>query len=120
MFKLKTKFLAYAAVLLLVVVLASYKFNHPTVDATADKNAVLMKVLMQGLTSAHFHPKKVDDTFSKEVYKTYLERLAFNKKFLTQTDIAQLKKFETEIDDEVKKKDRTSFLNLPLIFFRLA
>ncbi|RDC62380.1 carboxy terminal-processing peptidase [Adhaeribacter pallidiroseus] len=104
MFKLKTKFFAYAAVLLLVVVLASYKFNHPApVDAAADKNAVLMKVLMQGLTSAHFHPKKVDDTFSKDVYKTYLERLAFNKKFLTQADIAQLKKFETDIDDEVKK-----------------
>ncbi len=82
MFKLKTKFFAYAAVLLLVVVLASYKFNHPApVDAAADKNAVLMKVLMQGLSSAHFHPKKVDDTFSKEVYKTYLERLAFNKKY---------------------------------------
>nr|WP_233507328.1 carboxy terminal-processing peptidase [Adhaeribacter pallidiroseus] len=101
---MKTKFFAYAAVLLLVVVLASYKFNHPApVDAAADKNAVLMKVLMQGLTSAHFHPKKVDDTFSKDVYKTYLERLAFNKKFLTQADIAQLKKFETDIDDEVKK-----------------
>ncbi|QNF34069.1 carboxy terminal-processing peptidase [Adhaeribacter swui] len=105
MFKLKTKFLAYAAVLLLVVVLASYKFNHSKValDATVDKNAVLMKVLMQGLSSAHFHPKKIDDNFSKEVYKTYLERLAFNKKFLTQADIAQLKKFETDIDDEVKK-----------------
>ncbi len=104
MFKLKTKFFAYAAVLLLVVVLASYKFNHPApLDAAADKNAVLMKVLMQGLSSAHFHPKKVDDTFSKEVYKTYLERLAFNKKFLTLADIAQLQKFETDIDDEVKK-----------------
>ena len=103
MFKLKTKFFAYAAVLLLVVVLASYKFNHTVPADSADKNAVLMKVLMQGLTSAHFHPKKVDDTFSKEVYKTYLERLAFNKKFLTQADIAQLRKYETNIDNEVQK-----------------
>jgi carboxyl-terminal processing protease len=102
MFKFKTKALAYIAVLLLVVVLASYKFYRRP-DATEDKNAVLMKVLMQGLSSAHFHPKKVDDNFSKEVYKTYLDRLAFNKKFLTQTDIDQLRKYETAIDDEVKK-----------------
>ncbi|MDQ3290516.1 MAG: carboxy terminal-processing peptidase [Bacteroidota bacterium] len=102
MFRLKTKFFAYAAVLLLVVVLASYKFNHRP-ETAADKNSVLMKVLMQGLTSAHFHPKKVDDTFSKEVYKTYLDQLPFNKLLLTQADISQLGKFETDIDDEVKK-----------------
>ncbi len=102
MFKFKTKAFAYIAVLLLVVVLASYKFYRRP-DVVADKNAVLMKVLMQGLSSAHFHPKKVDDNFSKEVYKTYLDRLAFNKKFLTQADIDQLRKYETAIDDEVKK-----------------
>lgn len=102
MFKFKTKAFAYIAVLLLVVVLASYKFYRRP-DVVADKNAVLMKVLMQGLSSAHFHPKKVDDNFSKEVYKTYLDRLAFNKKFLTQADIDQLRKYETNIDDEVKK-----------------
>ena len=102
MFKLKTKFFAYAAVLLLVVVLASYKFNHRS-DVADDKNAVLMKVLMQGLSSAHFHPKKVDDTFSKEVYNAYLKQLAFNKLFLTQADVEQLRRFETDIDDEVKK-----------------
>ena len=102
MFKLKTKFFAYAAVLLLVVVLASYKFNHRP-DVADDKNAVLMKVLMQGLSSAHFHPKKVDDTFSKEVYNDYLKQLAFNKLFLTQADVEQLRRFETDIDDEVKK-----------------
>lgn len=103
MFKFKTKAFAYiAGLLLIVVVLASYKFNHQPKEA-ADKNAVLMKVLMQGLNSAHFHPKKVDDTFSKEVYKTYLDRLAFNKLLLTQADINQLRRFETDIDDEVKK-----------------
>ncbi|PSR53482.1 tail-specific protease [Adhaeribacter arboris] len=102
MFKLKTKFLAYAAVLLLVVVLASYKLIHRP-DSIADKNSVLMKVLMQGLTSAHFHPKKVDDTFSKDVYKTYLEQLPFNKLLFTQADISQMSKYETDIDDEVKK-----------------
>ena len=49
MFKFKIKFFAYAAVLLLVVVLASYTFNRrPSV--AADKNAVLMNVLMQGLS----------------------------------------------------------------------
>lgn len=103
MFKFKNKAFVYiAGLLLLVVVLASNKFNRQPKD-TADKNAVLMKVLMQGLNSAHFQPKKVDDAFSQEVYKAYLERLAFNKKFLTQADIAQLNKYENLIDDEVKK-----------------
>ncbi|MBK0401777.1 carboxy terminal-processing peptidase [Adhaeribacter sp. BT258] len=66
------------------------------------KNEILLRVLMQGLNSAHFQPEKLDDNFSKKVYGLYLKRLDFNKKFLLQTDIDKLQKYQTKIDDHVQ------------------
>ncbi|MFC5269402.1 carboxy terminal-processing peptidase [Adhaeribacter terreus] len=66
------------------------------------KNEILLRVLMQGLNSAHFKPEKLDDNFSKKVYGLYLKRLDFNKKFLLQTDIDKLQKYQTKIDEHVQ------------------
>jgi carboxyl-terminal processing protease len=90
------------------VVLASLKFNR-TPNEAVDKNTVLLKVVMQGLNTAHFHPEKVDDNFSKKVFDLYLKRLDVNKKFLTQGDISTLKKYQTDIDDEVKRGSHEFF-----------
>ncbi|WP_317173885.1 carboxy terminal-processing peptidase [Pontibacter aquaedesilientis] len=66
------------------------------------KNEILIKALMQGLSSAHYSPEKVDDNFSKKAFKLYLERLDFNKKFLLESDVAMLRKYETQLDDQLR------------------
>ncbi|WP_223815945.1 carboxy terminal-processing peptidase [Adhaeribacter rhizoryzae] len=93
--------------LLAVGVLASLKlhkspFAIDTPTGTVDKNTVLLKVVMQGLNSAHFQPEKVDDNFSKKVFDLYMKRLDVNKKFLTEADVTALKKHQLAIDDQVK------------------
>jgi carboxyl-terminal processing protease len=55
------------------------------------------------LSEGHYSPKKIDDNFSKEVFKKYIaEKIDDQKNTLLQSDIQQLRKFETRIDDEIK------------------
>jgi carboxyl-terminal processing protease len=54
------------------------------------------------LSEIHYSPKKIDDNFSKEIFKKYLgEKIDDQKNILLLSDIQQLKKYETKIDDEI-------------------
>lgn len=53
------------------------------------------------LEEGHYSPKKIDDAFSKEVFKKFIEELDGEKNVLLQSDIDKLKKFESKIDDEI-------------------
>jgi carboxyl-terminal processing protease len=93
----------YAGMVGAVFGLASYRFyrhNDPT--ALPTKEQVLVGTLVQGLSSAHYQPERIDDAFSKRVFDLYLKRIDYRKKFLTQADLTQLRQYETKIDDETK------------------
>jgi carboxyl-terminal processing protease len=64
------------------------------------KEAVLIKALLEGLQSMHYQPKAIDDAFSQNLHKLYLEEIDGAKRFLTQTDVAQLDKFSKQLDDQ--------------------
>ena len=75
-----------------------------------DKDVVLMRLVMMGLNSNHYAPYELNDDFSKRVWKSYLDRLDYNKRFFTQSDINVLKPFELTIDEQVKEH-RYDFFN---------
>lgn len=79
-------------------------FSHviPGIPAqpNPEKDAAMMQALLQGLDQRHFQPKAIDDKFSANVYKTYLEDVDNAKRLLTQADIDQLKAFEKSLDDQ--------------------
>lgn len=54
------------------------------------------------LTQGHFSPKDINDNFSKEVFRKYLEELDSDKNILMQQDVQILKRHETRVDDEIK------------------
>lgn len=115
MFSFRSKLFIYIGILVTLVVLVSNKlYKNP--DNAVDKNTVLLQVVMQGLNTAHFHPEKVDDSFSKKVFDLYLKRLDVNKKFLTQGDLTQLRKYESLIDDQVKVGSHTFFEQATKLF----
>jgi carboxyl-terminal processing protease len=66
-----------------------------------DKNQIVLDIIMSGLNNAHYSPKEINDDFSKKFFDLYLKRLDYNKKFLLQSDIEKLKKYHTEIDDQI-------------------
>jgi carboxyl-terminal processing protease len=100
-------------ILLLVVTLSiglwsfmpKQSFNDPEKDKT------LLELLQFVIERYHFKPSAIDDTFSKGIYKDYIEALDPSKRFFMQSDIDEFAKFETSIDDQIKNKD-LSFFNL--------
>ncbi|MBA4168098.1 MAG: tail-specific protease, partial [Chitinophagaceae bacterium] len=54
------------------------------------------------LTQIHYSPKKIDDSFSREIFKKYLsDKIDPQKNIFLQSDINTLKKYETTLDDEI-------------------
>ena len=49
----------------------------------------------------HYAKKNYSDEFSEKFFDMYLERLDYNKKFLLQEDVDQLKKHKSTLDNEI-------------------
>src|SRR5688572_20790053 len=67
------------------------------------KEDFLNNMILKSLGTFHYHPVRVDDEFSGKAFKLYLKRMDAQKRFLTQADVDSLKRFESRIDDELKK-----------------
>ena len=92
----------YAFLVAAVFVLASYRLFRRADSAVPSKEQVLIGTMLQGLSAAHYQPEKVDDAFSKRVFDLYLKHLDYRKQFLLTSDVEQLRRYQTQIDDEVK------------------
>lgn len=53
------------------------------------------------LEDLHYSPKNINDAFSKQVFKKFLDELDGDKSHFLQSDIAGFQKYETSIDDEI-------------------
>lgn len=83
----------------------------PAEGVPPQKKQVLLGTVAQGMAVAHVQPEQINDDFSRRVYALYLKRLDGGKKFLLQSDIKQLQRYETSLDNEVKQ-GKTEFLDL--------
>jgi carboxyl-terminal processing protease len=75
----------------------------------ADKEAVLVKNIVDIMTQLHYAPQLMNDDLSKKVYKLYLNRADAGRRFLTQQDVDQLKPYELQLDDAFKAQDFVFF-----------
>ena len=98
----KIKIALLSTVLILFV---SFKFHQ----TTNDKNKVILELIMSGLEQMHFKVHKVNNDFSENVFKLYLQRLDYSKRFFLQSDIDEFEKYKYKIDDEIKETDFTFF-----------
>ncbi len=78
-------------------------FNDPNKDKT------LIELVSYVLENGHFDAKEIDDAFSREVYKDYLETLDPLKRYFYASDIKEFQKYEDQIDDQIHNKDLTFF-----------
>lgn len=74
-----------------------------------DREALILEGLMQNIEYIHMSPKAVDDAFSKHVFKTFTERMDGGKRYFTQKEINELKKYENLIDDQVNARSYEFF-----------
>jgi carboxyl-terminal processing protease len=82
--------------LMALVILASYTYCHRDT-----KEQVLMQVVTQTLSMAHFNPLQMNDDFSEKVYSLFIKRLDYGKRFFTKEDLKKLEVYKTKIDDEI-------------------
>ena len=81
---------------LIALVLVSYTYIFQN-----EKEEAIDQFVMQSLSTSHYAPKVIDDAFSEKFLKVYIQRLDFNKKFLIQSDVDELKKYEHAIDEDI-------------------
>ncbi|MFZ9386859.1 MAG: carboxy terminal-processing peptidase [Chitinophagaceae bacterium] len=70
--------------------------------APPSKYEDILRLVGRMLTEAHYSPQSINDAFSKKVYKKYLGDLDPEKSFFLASDLENLSKYETRIDDEMK------------------
>jgi len=97
-------------ILLLVVALSVAFFSFmPKTQNDPEHDKVLLELITFVIERGHYDPHAIDDTFSKGVYKDYIQALDPSKRFFLQSDIDEFAPYETQIDDEIRNKDLTFF-----------
>jgi carboxyl-terminal processing protease len=69
---------------------------------SAQKEAVLIQVMLKRLADMHYQPQPIDDNFSKKVFNYYLDQLDGGRRYFTQADIDKLKAYELQLDDQAQ------------------
>lgn len=104
---MKKRLILTSLVITVIIVFSLTSLAQPE----PSKEQALSHLLMQSLESWHFSPRKINDEFSERAFKLYLNSIDRSKRFLTKSDIEQLKSYDHKIDDELKGAS-TDFLEL--------
>lgn len=92
--------------LMAIVLFGGLFFAFRTIGVKESNNAITLQQRLLNAVGAlleqeHYSPKPINDVFSKQVFTAYLDQLDGDKSLFLQSDIADLKKYETTIDDEI-------------------
>jgi len=117
---MKRNYKKLIAVICLSVILLAFTTNSKkTIDP--DKDKLLLDLLMFVIKKSHYNPVAINDNFSREVYKEYIEALDPSKRFFLQSDINEFSKYQLELDDQLSGKDLTFFnLTYDRLMLRMA
>lgn len=96
--------------LVLLMAVTSCSFTSKQFD-DPDKDKLLIDLITYVLEKGHYDAKAIDDSFSREVYKDYLDAIDPLKRFFYEEDITEFSMFEDQIDDLIKNKE-LSFFNI--------
>jgi carboxyl-terminal processing protease len=105
---MKRNYKILIAVVLISATLFAFKINSFKSE-DPEKDKMLLELLAFVIEKGHYNPAKIDDDFSKGVYKDYIEALDPSKRYFLQSDIDEFSNYETLLDDQFLNKDLTFF-----------
>jgi carboxyl-terminal processing protease len=79
------------------------EFNDP------DKDKLLIDLITYVLQKGHYQTKEINDEFSKNVFEDFVISLDPLKRYFLASDIEEFRKYENDIDDQLKNKELTFF-----------
>ncbi len=94
--------------LALMLAFASCSFTTKSFD-DPDKDKLLMQLITYVLGEGHFSPRDINDEFSEQVFKSYLDQLDPFKRYFYASDIKEFEAYKDQIDDQLKNHDLTFF-----------
>ena len=100
--------LKYTIPALILVAGAAFGFRYVQ-STNAEKESLVMRLVAEALQGVHYQPRAVDDAFSEDVFKAYLELLDGEKRFLYQSDHERLAKHRLKLDDYFTSGDLSFF-----------
>lgn len=95
-------------VLVLLFAAASCSFTTKTFN-DPNKDKTLIELISYVLENGHYDAKEIDDSFSKEVYRDYLDAVDPLKRYFYESDIEDFQQFEEELDDQINNKELSFF-----------
>lgn len=105
--------------LTLIVIFAAsfFAFKYQSRDKNEQtKQQKILTAISSIIEEIHYDPKKIDDNFSKDLFKKFFETLDAEKNFFLASDIAFLKKYETKLDDEIHGSESQFFPEVSKLF----
>ncbi len=87
--------------LLLLLPLGAWAKDAGSLDN--NRARLLGHMIQQQLSRNHYSQKPTDDELSHAAFDLYLKQLDFQKRFLLLEDVAQLKTFQNQIDDSIRR-----------------
>jgi carboxyl-terminal processing protease len=73
------------------------------------KEAVIVDTVKKMMKDIHFQPRELNDSFSIQMYDTYLEMIDGSRRFLTQEDLARLAVYQDQLDDQINTRSLEFF-----------
>ncbi len=98
---MKKTIIPVVCVIILCAFIWAFKVQGGGNSGVDSNQQQLLTAIAAILEQKHFSPKPIDDAFSKVIFNKYLENLDPDKDIFLQSDIGDLKKYETTIDDEI-------------------
>lgn len=96
---------------LIVLVLGGFIYNK--VDDEKLDELTREQVIIKGISTfvnyVHFSPHELDDKYSEEVFKSYMESLDGRKQFFTQEEVDDLRNNLDQLDDQIRTFDLSFF-----------
>ena len=98
----QNKWKVFTTVIIIGAVLFAFKTTEKQNGESPEiRHRKLLSTIGHLLETEHYSPRKIDDDFSKDVFKEYLKALDPEKNIFLQSDINALRVYETKLDDEI-------------------
>ncbi len=99
--KMKLRTSIFVSLLFTVLLFGAF---HPIEDTYEERESLILHAVLNFIKQVHVNPKPIDNSFSKNVYTTFLERIDGGKRFFIQPEIDKLSKHTLQIDEQTNAR----------------
>lgn len=94
----------FLLVLLFLTLSSFFDFNQNN-----EKDKLLIEIISYVIERGHFDPKNIDNEFSENMFKEFIENMDGQHRFFLSSDIGNFKKYKYDLDDEIINSKTTFF-----------